>query len=265
MRTLIAITAFAALTALSAGAAAQMEQADAALKQANKLASSGKLSKAVPKYREALQADPGGHPLGYYNLAEVYRALGECEDAVFMFQLYASVRQTEAARKEADAGIQKCKGTEFPTLAVKAQPSEDARVMINGFLASYGDFGPAALPPGSYEVEVTAIDHESFKQTVELGEEGVALDVELEKLTFYGKVRVEANVEGARVRVFAGPSDKTAKVHEVRTPMKDGVKVEEGRHFIELTAKGYNRWIRNVSVLRDDETVVRVEMSRSTE
>ena len=36
-----------------------------------------------------------------------------------------------------------------------------------------------------------------------------------------------------------------------------------GRHFVEVTAEGYNRWIRNVEVGRDVDLVVDVELRRS--
>ncbi len=262
MRTVIYVVVALAISSVAVSASAQPEVADAALRQANEHAAAGKLSAAIPKYEEALEADPGANPLAYYNLGEVYRASGDCKNAVRMFQFYASVAGTESARKDADKGIKQCGGADFPTLAVQVAP-DDARVTINGFLVSNGSLSPTALPRGKYVVEVEATDHEPFRQTIQLRTDDQSLDVELTELTFHGKIRVETDVEGAKVRIFAGPSDDTKLLRETTTPMKEGVKVEEGRHFVEVTADGYERWIRNVSVIRDDETVVSVKLTRS--
>lgn len=264
MRRLTWILAFFAISMFAVDAAAQADiEADSALQRANELAAEGKLKESVPRYREALTLDPGAHPLAYYNLAEVYRALGRCQPAVLMFQLFASVRQTDEAKSDAAAGVKKCRGTGYPTLAVKVKP-EGARVLIDGFLASTGgDLAPIGLPPGEYDVEVTATDHEPVTKRVKLGQEDVSIQFELEELTFFGKVRVEVDVDGARVRVFSGASDETEVTHDLKTPMKKGVELKEGRHFVEVTADGYDRWIRNVSVLREDETVVKVKMTPS--
>lgn len=247
---------------LPATAGAQ-DEASEALETANGLASKGKLAEAVPYYKKSLELDPTGHPLAYLNLAEVQKVRGNCREAVLMYQLYAGIRDTEEARKEADAGVKRCKGDGWPKLEVRTTTDLGAKVKINGFVAGTdGKFGPASLPPGDYLVQVEAIDHHPSSQSVRLDAEDAKLEVSLEKMTFKGKILVQTAVPGARIRIFEGPSDKTKQLYDMRSPMKEGVEVMEGRHFVEVTANGYDRWIRNVSVGRDDVAVVKVELSR---
>jgi len=47
--------------------------------------------------------------------------------------------------------------------------------------------------------------------------------------------------------------------------VKPGEEIEvlEGRHFVEVTQDGFDRWIRNVSVRRDDTSEVKVSLTPS--
>lgn len=253
----------AVFAAGSAPALAQGE-AEVALETANKLAAKGKLGQAVPYYKKVIELAPQAHPLAYFNLAEVQKVRGNCDEALLMFQLYASLQNTKEAREEVGPGVAKCKGEDLPRLAIKASAGQPAKVRINGILASVdGVFGPAPLPPGEYVVELEAVDHHPVSEKITLDADGATLEKTLEKMLFSGKILVESSVPGARVRIYEGPNDKTKVLFDLRAPMKAGVEVPEGRHFVEVTANGYDRWIRNVSVGRDDLSVVRVSLTKS--
>ena len=261
----IAVTVCIAL-GLTAGAAPALAQDEAAVAfdTANKLAAKGKLSEAVPYYKKVLELAPQAHPLAYFNLAEVQKVRGKCDEALLMFQLYASLRSTSEARDEVRPGVAKCKGERLPKLGIKASAEQPAKVRINGFLASVdGVFGPAPLPPGEYVVEIEAVDHHPVSEKITLDADGATLEKTLEKMLFSGKILVESSVSGARIRIFEGPNDKTKVLFDLRAPMHEGVEVPEGRHFVEVTAIGCDRWIRNVAVGRDDLSVVRVSLSKS--
>ena len=236
------------------------------LEKANKLASRGRLAQAVPHYEKAIRLDPIGRQLAYYNVAEVLRAQEKCDKAVPYFQYYAHVTATEDARAEANKGIEACKANEWPKLKVTVEPKVDASITINGILASpNGDFGPAAMPEGEYRLKLEAVDHHPQNRTVKLRGEDATVEVKLEKMTFFGTVRVNVQPPKAEaeIRIFEGPSDETDVIATAKSPMAEAVKVREGRHFVEVTAPGYERWIRNVNVGRDDEVVVDVNLTRS--
>lgn len=238
-------------------------QAIDAAERANELASQGKLDDAIDYYEKAIRLDGVNHELAYYNLAEVQKVRGNCRAAVVMFQLYASMVSSPGAKKEAEAGIKGCNTKGWPTLELKSKPG-GAEIRIDGMLAAMdGTFGPAVIPPGSYEVEFRAQDHHPRVRTVAVAADPVKVEQELKKMTFFGTITVKVDTPGARVRVFEGPSDKTETLFDGRTPMREGVKAREGRHFVEVTKDGYNRWIRNVTVGRDVNTEVEVALKRS--
>lgn len=244
--------------------AAAADAAEAVAK-GNELASRGSYADAVPYYEKALRLDPLGNLLAYFNLAQVQKARGNCPSAVLLVQMYATVAGTEEARKEADATVKDCKAQDWPTLALKVDAKTPGTLHIDGILAaSDGTFGPLAVPPNrTYEVRFEATDHHSATQEVAVKLAPVTATQTLKPMTFFGLIVVSVDVEGARVRVFEGPSDQTPVLFEGQSPVKEGIKVREGRHFVEVTREGYERWIRNVSVGRDGEVAVEVKMRRS--
>lgn len=245
------------------GPDARVQAADA-VARANSLASEGKFADAIGYYENAIKLDGANHELAYYNLAEVQKVRGNCRAAVLMFQLYASLVGTPNARQEADTGIKGCNTKGWPTLALKVEPGTGAEIFIDEMLAApTGTFGPVIVPPGSYEVRFAAEDHHPQTEMVTVEAEPVAVTKTLKKMTFFGTITVKVDLEGARVRVFEGPSDKTAELFAGPSPMKEPVRVREGRHFVEVTKDGYRRWIRNVNVGRDVDTEVDVELTRS--
>ncbi len=232
--------------------------------RANELASRGRYADAVPYYQKAIRLDGRNHELAYFNLAEVQKARGNCRAAVLMFQLYASMVASPEARAEANAAMKGCPVEKWPTLELKVEPSHAGEILIDGVLAAPGGtFGPLRVPPGSYEVTFQAADHHPELETIEVKAEPVSVTRTLKKMTFFGTIVVNVDTEGAQVRIFEGPSDETKELFKGLVPMKKPVKAREGRHFVEVTCDGYDRWIRNVSVGRDLESVVDVTLRRS--
>ena len=235
-----------------------------ALEKANKLASRGAYADAIPYYQKALRLDGINQPLAYYNLAEVQKVRGNCPAAVIAFQLYASVSGSDEARKEADAGMKGCNAAKWTTLELQVDGLSNGEVFIDGVMAAPdGHFGPLLMPRREYEVLFRAADHHEESKTVTLGAEPVVVKQKLRKMTFFGTVVVNSPVPGARIRIFEGPSDQTEVLLDTKAPMKKPLKLREGRHFIEVTAKDHNRWIRNVTIGRDFETKVDANLQRS--
>ena len=262
-----AITAFLAFWLLATTAWAEDPDpriaAVDALNRANELASKGKYNDAVGYYEKAIKLDGVNNELAYYNLAEVQKVRGNCRAAVLTFELYAALVGTPESRKEVDKAIKGCKKSAWTTLELKADPVAGAEIYINDMLASpTGVFGPVVVPPGTYEVRFEAADHHPEQRTVEVKAEPVTMTQALKKMTFFGTVTVKVDVPDARIRVFEGPTDKSEALFDGKAPLEKGVKAREGRHFVEVTAKGYKRWIRNVTVGRDVDTEVKVSLTR---
>ncbi len=263
MRREAAALAIGIVVTIGSAVAGAQELAIDALERANSLASKGKLAEAVPFYEKAIELDGPGHTLAYLNLAEVQKVRGKCREASLMFQLYASVDRSDESKADADRGVKECKADKWPRATIQSSPA-GAVIKLDGFLASIdGTLGPIHLPPGEHQVTVEAKDHHPATQKLIVGEEDVSLDVKLEKMLFNGKLLVKTNVPEAKIRIFEGPSDSTKVLAAVDAPMTEPVVALEGRHFVEVTADGYQRWIRNVSVSRDEATVVEVTLTRA--
>lgn len=237
---------------------AQVDEAYEQLQQANKLASAGAISRSIPVFKKAIELAPGQIPQAYFNLAEVYRARGSCEDAALPYRAYAVYAGTSEAQKEVARAMRRCNTTGWQTLTLQLKP-EGARAKIAGYLWPAKKQVTVLLPRGEYKIAVEAVDHHPDEFTIELADEDVTRSVELEKMKFKGKIQVNAP-EGSRIRIFAGPSDKTEIVADEAKP-GEAVEVSEGRHFVEVTRDGFERWIRNVSVKRDETSEVKVAMT----
>lgn len=255
-----------ALSVLAAAPAwAQSGEAYDAITKANELARAGAISRSIPFYEKGIKLDPKGYTLAYFNLAEVWRAKGRDNKAAFFYTLYTLHGSDETTLKQAKQALSELKSEKWGTLAVTGTPTEEVTITVDGYLLAEGeDVDEIALPAGTYEVEVSAIDHIATKEKVEISEgEAEAFTYGLEKMTFFGTIQVKASKEGATIKIYAGPSDKTRVVHETKAPMNEPIKIEEGRHFVEVTAPDHKRWIRNVTVARDGEVVVDATLSKS--
>ncbi len=260
-RQMVALVGFLSVVVFSPALSAQsVDEAFEQLEKANRLASAGAISRSIPHYKKAIELAPGQIPQAYFNLAEVYRAKGSCNDAVIPYRAYAAYSETPNAKQEVEKALRACNTSSWKTLTLRLEP-EGARAKIGGYLWPARDQVKLRLPQGAYKIEVQAVDHHPQNLEVELGEDDVSRAVSLEKMKFKGKIVVEAP-EGAKIRIFAGPSDKTDVVVDGATPGK-AVEILEGRHFVEVTQEGFDRWIRNVSVRRDDTSTVRVRLTPS--
>jgi len=261
LKFMLIVTVFSAPALTPAGVAhAQAQEAYEAFVEATKLAGAGAISRSIPRFEKAIELAPGQYPQAYFNLGEVYKAKKECRKAALVYQAYALYAGTEDAQKEAGRAMAPCKRADWGELVLTLEP-EGARASVGGYLFPAGTNPKLTLPRGTYEIEVTAVDHHPAKTEIELSEGETDETIRLKEMEFSGKVRVDVE-KGATVRIFEGPSDQTSVVAEFRAPGAE-VEVSEGRHFIEVELDGYDRWIRNVSVRRDETSEVKVTLTPS--
>lgn len=263
-------------TGLSVAAYAQEKKpakkinAYAELVRANRFASAGAISRSIPHYINALKADPENYGVAHFNLAEVYKAKKKCDLAGFHYQAYLLTSRDEDTKVLAKEGLNACNQNKWKTLSVSPKP-KNAEILIDGFLFSKGDLVGVVLPPGDYEMITRAVDHEPKTQSISMGEAPVKLDVALEKFTFYGTLGFEVKhrgkaLDGAQVKLVAKEVDKaglSVPDKQLTMPSKETFKLPTGKYFIEVTAPGYDRWIRNVYVTRDSDNLVLINMNQS--
>lgn len=259
------LVALVATLAWAGTASAQGSEAYQAINKANDLAREGAITRSIPFYEKGLKLQPLGYTLAYFNLAEVWRAKGRDSRAAFFYTLYLQHGDDETTLKQARQALSELRSDSWGQLTVTGTPTDAVTIKIDGYLLAKGkEVESLELPSGSYDISVDAVDHIGIKEEVEIESGEVSpLTYGLEEMTFFGTLKVDVDVEGAQIKVHAGPSSETRVVHEATSPMKESAKIEEGRHFVEITAPGYRRWIRNVSVSRDSESVVEATLTKA--
>lgn len=231
--------------------------------QANKLASAGALTRSIPHYENVIRLAGNRYPLAHFNLAEVLRQKKECAKATVLYRAYMAQGKEEDVLKDADVGIQDCKGSKaWPTLSVRTKPA-DATIRMNGYVvARGGKFEEVAFAPGEYMVEVEMEDHHSHREMITLVEgEPLVLDVALKAQVFHGTVQFK--VEQSKVTIRLHPRDQeSTEVIEIREEMTEPLRVVAGKYFVEVIKPDYHRWIRNVEIGRDTNTELSVNLRR---
>ncbi|TDP76000.1 hypothetical protein [Bradymonas sediminis] len=233
--------------------------------RANRLASAGGLTRAIPHYKKVLQAAPERYVQAYYNLAEVYRHKGECREAVLLYGLYMIMEADEQNRADAKKNRATCLvGQTTGELSVAVAP-DYATLDINGYRASAGEaFEKLLLISGEYTVEARAQEHLSQTVKLEVADgSSVERKVSLEKRLFHGTLKVVVNMPHATVKVEPRELDSkkgSTEVIAMKTPIPMPLKLATGKYFIEVTLKGNKRWIRNVYIQRDEESEVNVTL-----
>ncbi len=227
----------------------------ALIEEANEAARKRRYKDAVPKYKDALQLAPDAYPSVYYNLAEIRRFQEKCDEAILLYERYLALSPNAADRKAIEKSIKECAqkvGATAP-LAVKVTGPPDALIILNGIPVATGLAYTANVPPGRWEVAVTAPDWEPHRAAVNLPAEGGTFNADLKERTFFGELAVVVNVDGADVYVDSNPVGAS--------PVK-GVKLNAGKHFLEVKKPGYHPWVRNVVIPRDDIHSVSVNLEK---
>lgn len=240
------------------------------LAKANRYAAAGAISRSIPHYLRALKADPINYSVAHYNLAEVYKAKRKCSKAGFHYQAYVLTGRDAETKKAALNGIKACGGDKWPKLTVKSSPA-GTTLTVNGYVLSQsGQINAAALPKGKYDIKASAADHIGQSKSLQLGGDE-SVDFTLEKMTFFGNLGFQVThkgkvVQGATINVTPKKIDKSSLTVEkmsLTTPVKKSFKLPTGKYFVEVKAKGYDRWIRNVYITRDSDNVVGISLTES--
>ncbi len=231
--------------------------------QANRLASAGAITRSIPHYENVIRLAGDRYPLAHFNLAEVLRNKKECAKATILYRAYIAQGKEEDVLKEAEVGIQECKGSAaWPTLTVHTTPA-DATIRMNGYVVARGTkLEGMTFAPGEYVVDVEMTDHQSRRETITLVEgEPLALDVVLKAQIFHGTVQFK--VEQSDVIIRLHPRDQAStEVIEIRKEMTAPLRIISGKYFVEVIKPDYHRWIRNVEIGRDVNTEFSVNLRR---
>jgi tetratricopeptide (TPR) repeat protein len=237
-------------------------------RRANRLAGAGAWTRSIPHYEKVLEAEPRKFAFAHFNLAEVYKAKGNCGKAALLYHAYTVTGKDAESREQARKEIEKCAEESWATLTVDVDPEKRSVIRVDGYIvAENADLEKLRLPAGSYDVSTEVEDHHPASKTVEL-EEKQQEEIELrpEMKVFYGEVEIDVSHKGAAVSLTPKKLENT-KVEvepvEVTSPMEKSRKLPTGKYFLEVNKKGFNRWIRNIYIRRGETTAVEVQLSKA--
>lgn len=208
-------------------------------------ADEGDLTGAIRRLKEILAVDPYWGQV-HWQIGYLAWQIGSVTDCIVHSTRYLALEPAAEDTARVLGRIERCqRGIEDPiTLSVASTSPERASISLNGVLMGEGRLEPMLLPAGEYTLSYAAMDHHPSESTLVLepGETHQAR-AELTMLTFYGRLTVEASVEGVPVVVDGA----TVGVSPITEPLE----LETGRYLVEIIAEGHHPWRRRIEIRRD--------------
>lgn len=211
--------------------------------------------RALESFEAAVRADPV-HLDAAFNAGSVAWKRKQCRETLLYFRSFLFLSPGTDDDGIARRAIEACEARkgETGTLTIRGEP-RGAEVSLNGVLQARMPVNRLKVPPGTWQVRVSCRcpDFDDGVQEVRIEpdrETDVTLDLPRKKGYGHLEIRtsppdgVEVLLDGERVG---------------ETPM-DRIRLETGKHFLELRKAGFDRWIRNVVIERDRATTVEAEL-----
>lgn len=241
------------------------------LNRANRLAGRGALTRSISHYEKVLRAAAQRHPSAHFNLGEVLKANEEFGRALLHYQAYLSMGDNEGTKSKARDQIDQLEARvwdkKLAVLSVDIEPEQQATVRIDGFpVARNQDLEDFELVAGEYDVSAEIVDHKAISKTVELEHEGdQSIELKPRVKTFYGKLLVDVDREGAEIRVKPETLDAPREPNKgasVTSPVESPIELETGKWLVEATKEGYHKWVRYVQIQREKKRRVDIELQK---
>lgn len=244
---------------------------EAELARGNQLVRRSAYARAIPHYKKVLKAAPLEKTAVYYNLAEVLRAEEKYEEALIYYQAYLNLGTKASTRKDAKKGLRKVKSQiwnkKLGTLSVDIEPESEATILLDGTpVARNGDLEDLEVAAGEYTVSAEIVDHKDASETVTVEKKGSATaELKPLKKTFYGKLDVSVDEEGAKVEVTPKKLKAPREPNEGATgtsPIDEPIELETGKWLITVTKDGFHKWVRYKKVRRGKTTRVNIDLEK---
>jgi len=216
----------------------------------------GRYAEAIKELEEAYRLS--GESVLLYNIAKSYEKLGEYEEAVRHYRDYVDLTPTvsEEDRKEVERTIKELEEKRvaaLPELTVRSTP-EGATLYLDEKDKVAGTTPyKARIEPGQHKIYLEKkgflpVEH-PFKMPAD---EPHVVDLTLQQVIEYGKIRILSDVDGARVFV----DGKNVGI----TPYREPVTVKVGKHQVYLEKPKFHRFLVVVEVAKDRTVMVNANM-----
>ncbi len=194
----------------------------------------------------------------HYNLIQLAKVRRSCPDVLLHVQLYLAQSEDDPDEKELRREMRRCAPSKKKRATLTLSPkTKGASVWLDGVPVGPLLGKPITLKPGKHKVRVEAKDFHDHVEEVELERGGEkAMEIVLKAMTFYGTLEVKTEPAGATVTV----DGKELGV----TPLAP-VELTEGKHRVELRKEGFDLFVRNISIGRNEPYLFETKLFRPGE
>ncbi len=249
---LSACIAVAAPTTVSADE--EVDALDDMYQRAVRRAQGGRISDAINIFKELVNAD-SEWVSAVFNVSSLSEQIGSWADCVVYGQRYLYLAPLADDADRMRTRIARCAryGEFGATLSVPEVNAENATITVNGMAMGDGTMAPILLPPGTYQLGVTANRFNPHSEEVELPAEGaverpITLTVELR----YGGLTLASEIEGGTVTVDGEAVGSL--------PVTEPLRVLEGRRLVVIEHEDYHTWQRYIDIVDSRTANIRVNM-----
>jgi hypothetical protein len=227
------------------------------LRKADKASRRGKYNIALDHLQQALKLTPIPDINDHYNIIVLAAALKRCTEVVLHAHAFELLAKDDPGFEEVTTHRDACLGEEAKTGQISVfDIPEKARVLLNGVLVGDGELSRTSLIVGTYKLEVKALEYKRHREKIVLKEnEHEKRSITLIKRTYFGMLVIRTIPPGASIRI-EGKANGTSPLGPI--------KLTTGKHFVELRLDGYDRFIRNVKIQRDQTTDFEANLEKAS-
>jgi hypothetical protein len=189
------------------------------------------------------------------SLTDAATSYSRADAPVEAYDAFAQLKATFGAQMSAtdlaavDAGLERLAGR-MGTLVVHGVPS-DAELRVDGILVPGATKGPVRVAAGDHPMEVRGERYKTFARVVTVApKQGAIVDVQMEKSDVVARLRMEASVAPASVKI-----DDTAA-----QPLPLERALSPGKHAYVVASEGYRPETGEFEVEPGERTLVRVDL-----
>lgn len=236
------------LLAMSFGtiANAQSREARTLFEEAQRRAATGSWTRALTIYDRVIELEPTwGQPA--FEGALLSQRLNQYGKCALLVRHFIHVTTDSTQLGQAQAELTKCERriAGAGTLHVNATVPEGLEIQIDGLTIGAGQARDIALAPGTYEVKVEKLDHDTFVQQVEIQPgQSITLSPRLAATIYYGFLKIKVDQSDAVVAIDGKELGKTPLNEE-------GFRLLSGRYLLTIDKPGYHRWQRYIDIPRN--------------
>ena len=227
------------------------------LKKADKASRRGKYDLALTHLQKAFSLTPIPDINDHYNIILIAAALKRCPTVILHAQAYELLAPEDPSFEEVKKHRAACMLEESPKGQISAfDLPPKSRVLLNGVLVAEGELSHKTFLAGTYTLEVRAPEYERHSEKIVLkNNDHIKRSVTLKKRVYYGTLQIQTQPTGATITIEGRP-------HGV-APLEP-LRLTTGKHFVELKLKGYDRFIRNVKIKRDQTYVFEAVLEKAS-